>query len=589
MAVIGIDLGTTNSLAAYWDGGEVRLVTDENGETLFPSVVGYVEQEGLIVGKEAKERLLTHGKDTVASFKRFMGTDKTYELGKKEYKSMELSAMVLERIKRNAECFLKEEIDEAIITVPAYFNDKQRSDTKKAAKIAGLNVERLINEPSAAALAYRMKCQAEDMTLLVFDFGGGTLDLSYVECFDNIIEIVAVAGDNYLGGDDIDRLIAEYFCRENGIDGTSLDIEKSAELLKASETAKIRLETEKETEIELFVDEKTYRITLNDDVLFEICMPLFAKIKKLFLRILNDAESTVSSIDDLIMVGGSSRLSVVKRFLTELLGKEPVVLGQTDEVVAMGAGVYAGIRSRDEDIRDMLLTDVCPFTLGIECWHKETSTQGYLLPMIERNSTLPSCVHKKLVTISDYQTEIAVRIYQGEEYYAKDNIFLGEVSIPVEPAPAGRAGIDVYFTYDINGILYVEAANSQNVRRHILLANQKLSDAELKKYMKDMEELLIPPIQLKENQEILAKLNGYYENSSGNLRRQLGYLIMWFENGLQSGRNHIVKKVVDKTKEQIELFERRKEYEEEFLFDGELKLYEDDYMMQEEAEADDYE
>lgn len=589
MAVIGIDLGTTNSLAAYWDDGEVRLVTDENGETLFPSVVGYVEQEGLIVGKEAKERLLTHGKDTVASFKRFMGTDKTYELGKKEYKPMELSAMVLERIKRNAECFLKEEIDEAIITVPAYFNDKQRSDTKKAAKIAGLNVERLINEPSAAALAYRMKCQAEDMTLLVFDFGGGTLDLSYVECFDNIIEIVAVAGDNYLGGDDIDRLISEYFCRENGIDGTSLDIEKSAELLKASETAKIRLETEKETEIELFVDEKTYRITLNDDVLFEICMPLFAKIKKLFLRILNDAESTVSSIDDLIMVGGSSRLSVVKRFLTELLGKEPVVLGQTDEVVAMGAGVYAGIRSRDEDIRDMLLTDVCPFTLGIECWHKETSTQGYLLPMIERNSTLPSCVHKKLVTISDYQTEIAVRIYQGEEYYAKDNIFLGEVSIPVEPAPAGRAGIDVYFTYDINGILYVEAANSQNVRRHILLANQKLNDDELKKYMKDMEELLIPPIQLKENQEILAKLNGYYENSSGNLRRQLGYLIMWFENGLQSGRNHIVKKVVDKTKEQIELFERRKEYEEEFLFDGELKLYEDDYMMQEEAEEDDYE
>lgn len=589
MAVIGIDLGTTNSLAAYWDGGEVRLITDENGQTLFPSVVGYIENEGLTVGKAAKERLLTHGKDTVSSFKRFMGTDKTYELGGKEYKPMELSAMVLERIKRNAECFLKEEIEEAIITVPAYFNDKQRSDTKKAAKIAGLKADRLINEPSAAALAYRMKCQADDMTLLVFDFGGGTLDLSYVECFDNIIEIVAVAGDNYLGGDDIDRLIAEHFCRENGIDTEGLDVGKYAELIKAAETAKIRLETEKEVEMELSVDEKLYRTALNDDILFEICMPLFGKIKKLFLRILNDAESSVSNIDDLIMVGGSSRLSVVKRFLTELLGKEPVVLGQTDQVVAMGAGVYAGIRSRNEDIRDMLLTDVCPFTLGIECWHKETSTQGYLLPTIERNSTLPACVHKKLVTISDYQTEISVKIYQGEEYYAKDNVFLGEVSIPVEPAPAGRAGIDVYFTYDINGILYVEVANSQNVRRHILLANQKLSDAELKKYMKDMEELLIPPIQMKENQEILAELNRYYEESSGNLRRQLGYLIMRFENGLQSGRNHIVRKVVEDTKRQLELLEARKECEEEFLFDGELKFYEEDDMMQEEAEGDDYE
>ena len=241
MAIIGIDLGTTNSLAAYWDSGEVRLITDENGQVLFPSVVGYIEEEGLIAGSQAKERLLTHSSDTVSSFKRFMGSDKRYPLGGKEYSPMELSAMVLERIKRNAEFFLKEEIDEAIITVPAYFNDKQRSDTKKAAKIAGLSVDRLINEPSAAALAYRTKCPAEDMTLLVFDFGGGTLDLSYVECFDNIIEIVAVAGDNYLGGDDIDRLVAEYFCRKNEIDLESLTVGQSAELLKASEAAKILL------------------------------------------------------------------------------------------------------------------------------------------------------------------------------------------------------------------------------------------------------------------------------------------------------------------------------------------------------------
>ena len=570
MAIIGIDLGTTNSLAAYWDSGEVRLITDENGQVLFPSVVGYIEEEGLIAGSQAKERLLTHSSDTVSSFKRFMGSDKRYPLVGKEYSPMELSAMVLERIKRNAEFFLKEEIDEAIITVPAYFNDKQRSDTKKAAKIAGLSVDRLINEPSAAALAYRTKCPAEDMTLLVFDFGGGTLDLSYVECFDNIIEIVAVAGDNYLGGDDIDRLVAEYFCRKNEIDLESLTVGQSAELLKASEAAKILLEEKEETEITLHIEENVYQACLNHDILFDICMPLFSKIKNLFLRILNDAESKVSDIDDLIMVGGSSRLTVVKRFLTELLGKEPVVLGKTDQVVAMGAGVYAGIRSRKEDIKDMLLTDVCPFTLGVECWHKETSMQGYILPMIERNSTLPATVHEGLVTLSDYQKEIVVRIYQGEEYYAKDNIFLGEISMPVEPAPAGRAGIDIYFTYDINGILYVEAANSQNVRRHILLSNQKLSDAELERYMKDMEQLLIPPIQQKENQELLSGLIDYYEDSTGELRRQLGDLISWFEEGLQSGRRHMVKRVIDEVKRQMARLEEKKGQEEELLFDGEL-------------------
>ena len=288
MAIIGIDLGTTNSLAAYWKEGEVRLITDERGQVLFPSVVGYIEGQGLTAGQPAKERLLTHGGQTVSSFKRFMGTDKKYILGEREYTPMELSAMVLERIRKNAEYVLKEEVEEAIITVPAYFNDNQRSDTKKAAKIAGLHVERLINEPSAAALAYRMDYGEEDKTLLVFDFGGGTLDLSYVECFDNIIEIVAVAGDNYLGGDDIDQLTAEYFCQENGLQWEMLALPEQAALKKAAEEAKIKLETEPEVRMELYADGTNYRLPLNHDTLFEICMPLFAKIRKLFLHLLKD-------------------------------------------------------------------------------------------------------------------------------------------------------------------------------------------------------------------------------------------------------------------------------------------------------------
>lgn len=598
MAVLGIDLGTTNSLAAYWADGQVHLITNEDGQVLFPSVVSYVGAEGLVVGPEAKERILTHRADTANSFKRFMGTDKKYHLGKQDYSPMELSAMVLERIRRNAEYFLKEEIEEAIITVPAYFNDKQRSDTKKAAKIAGLKVERLINEPSAAALAYRMKYGEKDMTLLVFDFGGGTLDLSYVECFDNVIEIVAVAGDNYLGGDDIDRLIAEYFCRENGLAGSGapendrlsgedaagdagmgkggmpgeLTCAEYAAVMQGAEAAKCRLEQEEEVEMTVEIGGKTCRARLDNDILFQICMPLFAKIKKLFVHILNDARARVSELDDLIMVGGSSRLTVVRRFLKELLGKEPVVLGDTDKVVAMGAGVYAGIRMRREDIRDMLLTDVCPFTLGVETWRSRADVQGCLLPMIERNSTLPASECKRLVTLHDYQDAIRIGIYQGEEYFAKDNLFLSELTIPVYPKPAGQEWVDVYFTYDINGILYVEVANSQDMRNHVLLSNQDLSKEELERYQKEMQKLMLPPIMQEENQRLLASLQEYYENSTGPRREEIGYFINWVVAGLNSRRIHRVRRVVEEAKRQIERWEAWKGQEEEWLFDGELKM-----------------
>lgn len=583
MAIIGIDLGTTNSLAAYWRDGEVCLLQDEGGRVLFPSVVSYVKDEGLLVGWPARERLLTHGEETVGSFKRFMGTDKKYSLGGKMYTPMELSAMVLERIRKNAEYALKEEIEEAIITVPAYFNDKQRSDTKKAAEIAGLHVERLINEPSSAALAYRLEHGEEDRTLLVFDFGGGTLDLSYVECFDNIIEIVAVAGDNYLGGDDIDRSIADYFCRENGLVWEELPPQEKAALKEGAERAKIRLETEAEVTLELGMDGAQYRVILGQDILFEICIPLFEKIKKIFIRLLHDANSRVSDVDDLVMVGGSSRLAIVQRFLTELLGKEPVVLGETDKVVAMGAGVYSGIRSRNEDIRDMMMTDVCPFTLGVESWRKNTHEQGYLLPMIERNSTLPSMHCQRLYTLSDYQREIVVRIYQGEEYYARDNLYLGEVRIPVKPAPAGQEGIDVYFSYDINGILFVEVVNSQKVRNHILLANQSLSEAELERYKKQMEELMIPPIQRAENQELLARLFACFEGSLGQRRYQIGFWIDRFTEGLQSGRKRVEKQVVEETEKFLARLEMLKDSEEDLLFDGELK-YSGEYDDSEEDE-----
>lgn len=571
MAVIGIDLGTTNSLGAYWEDGKVHLIPMEEG-FLLPSVVGYAEEEGFLVGAAAKERLIPFAEDTAASFKRFMGTAKEYHLGGRAYAPMELSAMVLEQIKRNAEFFLKEEIEEAVITVPAYFNDKQRSDTRKAAQIAGLKTERLINEPSAAALAYRMEYGEEDRTLLIFDFGGGTLDLSYVECFDNVIEIIAVAGDNHLGGDDIDQAVSEYFCRENGLKPEDLTREEQAKLRKLSESSKCALTDREEVAMELEAGGSIYRLTLDSDRLFEICIPLFGRIKQLFLHILEDAGSRVSMIDDLVMVGGSSKLGVVKRFLRELLGKEPVVLGETDRVVAYGAGVYAGIRQRREEIRDMLLTDVCPFTLGIGINNRANRDKNILSPMIERNSTLPASFRDRFVTVSDYQKEIRIRIYQGEEYYVDDDVFLGELSIETALKPAGQAWVDVQFTYDINGILHVTAENEMGERRQILLANQTLSEAELERYTREMEKIMLPPVQQPQNREILERLLEYYEESTGQRRELIAAVTGRILAGLQSGRKNEVRKAEELGRVWLARLQQETETREELLFDGELKF-----------------
>lgn len=568
MAIIGIDLGTTNSLAACWRDGRLELIPGEDGNVLFPSAVGYVEGEGFLVGAAAKERLLTHPSDTVGSFKCFMGTAKEYRLGGRTYTPMELSAMVLERLKRNAQRLLQEEIEEAIVTVPAYFNDKQRSDTKKAAQVAGLKVERLINEPSAAALAYRMAMGEEDRTLIIFDFGGGTLDLSYVECFDNVIEIVAVAGDNHLGGDDIDRAIQSYFCRENALAEEALPLEALARIRHLAEQSKRALSAGGHADMELTVEGRTCRARLTEDILFELCMPLFEKMKQLFLHLLEDADSRVSQIDDLVMVGGSSRLGVVRRFLAELLGKEPVVLDQTDRVVALGAGIYAGIRRRGEEIRDMLLTDVCPFTLGIGVRNRSGQDKNVLSPMIERNSTLPASCRNRFVTTSDYQREILVKIYQGEEYYVDDNVYLGEVAIEVALKPAGQAWVDVQFTYDINGILHVSVENEMGERRQILLANQALTAEELERYTKEMEKIMLPPIEQPANREMLARFLAYFENSTGERRERIGAMIGYVTRGLCSGRKKAVRNAQENARAWLNMLEEAQETKEERLFDG---------------------
>lgn len=514
-----------------------------------------------------------------------MGTDKVYHIYGKDYKPLELSAYVLSELKMIAEKYLQEEIEEAVITVPAYFNDKQRSDTKKAAQIAGLRVERLINEPSAAALAYQMQCGECDRNIIVFDFGGGTLDLSYVECFDNVIEIVAVAGDNYLGGDDVDQGILEYVCEKKNIHLATIKKDELAELRKEIVEKKKLFATENRIEIA--------DVEITNDTLIEICMPLFSKIRKLFLRLLEDAQVTIRDIDDLIMVGGSSRLPVVKQFLTDLLGKEPIVLGDTDKVVAMGAGTYAGIRQRVEGIRDYIMTDVCPFTLGVETFSDKTAKKGHILPIIERNSTLPTRAKERVRTLFDFQEHIKVKIYQGEDYFAENNLFLGDLTIDVVPRPAGQEWVDIQFMYDINGILQVAVSNSQGKTNHILLANQTLTEEELKRYQEEMQTVvrMLSPWEDEEYASMFRIVNEYYETSLGEEKARIGYILEWYENNLNSGRMKVICKTVARMREIVASLQNRESMRESILFNGELKRRNDfeEEEFEEDFEDEDFE
>ena len=573
MAIIGIDLGTTNSLVSYWKDGELKLLKGNDGSNMFASAVCFMK-DGILVGNEAKERYYQNQSSAVTSFKCFMGSDKTYKIDGKTYTPTVLSSMVLKLLKDSIEEELGEEIEEAVITVPAYFNDKQRSDTKKAAILAGLNVERLINEPSAAALYYMISKYSgqngkintnnlEDTNLLVFDFGGGTLDLSYVECFENIVEIVAVAGNNHLGGDDIDKCIMEYLCSEKGM-------ESSGRLLKQIRTAKENMNEGAVMHIN--------GVDITEDKLFEICLPLFKKIKEVVIRVLEDAGVPISEVDDFILVGGSSNLAIVQRFLRELTGKAPFKMADCDEVVALGAGLYAGIRGRQEKIRDIIMTDVCPFTLGTNCVYGKDDKREYLLPVIKRNSTLPCTVTKRLNTVCDFQTELKIGIYQGEQYYADENLFLGDISINVNPKPAGKAYADISFTYDINGILKVNVKNEEGIQKNILIKNQMLSEYEIEKYQEEMEKILSEtnPWTQDDMQAMSRELEEIYADCAEGAREIVGAYIAYFERVSESGRVKRIRKMYEQTKEFIEQYRMQQDIKEEYIFDLRTALEEDE-------------
>lgn len=455
---VGIDLGTTNSVISILEGGEPRVIANAEGSRTTPSVVAFAKNGEVLVGDQAKRQAITNPGRTIRSVKRHMGTDWSAEIEGKTYTAQEISARILQKLKRDAEAFLGEQITEAVITVPAYFGDAQRQATKEAGQIAGLEVLRIVNEPTAASLAYGMD-KSEDHLILVYDLGGGTFDVSILEIGEGVFEVKSTHGDTNLGGDDWDQRIIDWlvtgFKNEHGVD-LSKDPMALTRLKEAAEKAKIELSSVQETEINLPFITATAEgpihllRSLKRSEFEQMTNDLVERTRDPFLQAVKDAGVTIGDIDHVILVGGSTRMPSVQKLVQELAGKEPHKGVNPDEVVALGAAIQAGVLKGD--VSGILLLDVTPLTLGVE------TEGGVFTRMIERNTTIPTRRSEIFTTAADNQPEVEIHVLQGERAMASDNKSLGRFKLPgIPPAPRGVPQIEVTFDIDANGIVSVSA------------------------------------------------------------------------------------------------------------------------------------
>ena len=483
---IGIDLGTTNSCVSVYEGGEAKVIVNADGDRTTPSVVAFKKGD-ILVGKTAKHQSVTNP-DTISSIKRLMGTNKKVKANGKEYSPEEISAMILGDLKKTAEAYLGEKVTSAVITVPAYFNDAQRQATKNAGKIAGLKVERIINEPTAAALAYGLDKQEESQTILVYDLGGGTFDVSILELGDGVFEVKSTSGNNKLGGDDFDQRIIDYIVDDIKEEhDTDLSDNKMAlqRIKEEAEKAKKTLSSVKSTEISLpfITADLNYETTLTRAKFESLISDLVDSTLEPVRKALKDAKLKASDIDKVILVGGSTRIPMVQELVKKELGKEPSKEVNPDEVVAMGAAIQGGVLTGD--VNDIVLLDVTPLSLGIE------TLGGVCTVLIPRNTTIPTSKSQVFSTAADNQPAVDIHILQGERQMAADNKTLGNFQLTnIPPAPRGVPQIEVTFDIDANGIVNVKAKDlGTNKEQSITITSStNLSDDEIDKMVKEAEE-----------------------------------------------------------------------------------------------------
>lgn len=578
MTILGVDLGTTNSLAVVYKEGKPIRIPNAYGEYVTASAVSILDGK-IVVGKLAKERLITHPECSASLFKRNMGSDVTYTLDKKEYDSATLSSFVVKQLIEDAQNYLHESIDEVVISVPAYFNARQRQDTKRIGELLGIKVERLINEPSAAAIACHMDDEYE--TFVVFDFGGGTLDVSVVDCFENVISINAISGNNHLGGTDFDRAMAEYFCLKNGLDYNTLDSSFQQSILCACEKAKIKLSTQNVVEVSLVHLNKNYSCVFDENVLFNITHSLLESCKNVIGKAVKDSGFSASELDSLILVGGSSQMPVLQHYLSDALSIPVLKEEHMDSLVVLGFGKYIGIKQRDENIKDVVVTDICPFSLSTSTYNEQNPDLELSTVLIPKNSVLPTSKKMTLRTVHKGQTKVNISVFQGQAMYAKENLFLGQAFIHVPRNMHDYESFDLIYSYDINSMLYVESIVHSTKEHYIFRVSKGdvLEKVDASVRLDSIKEVSLGLYQNNEVDALLARIERIYQEVDEETQDYLMKLHTEFTKDMESLINNIqkrkrlinqVSRILDQIEEtqnvdQLDIFTQEEDEEGEYL------------------------
>jgi molecular chaperone HscC len=541
--IIGIDLGTTNSLVACWRDGKAEVIPNALGEVLTPSCVGLDDDGTILIGAAARARLQTHPHLTTALFKRYMGSEHVTRLGAQSFRPEELSSLVLRALKDDAETFLGEAIEEAIVTVPAYFSDAQRKATRAAGQLAGLKVERLLNEPTAAALAYGIQDTGRETKFLVFDLGGGTFDVSILDLFEGVMEVRASAGDNFLGGEDFVTMMVDAFIVRTGMvkamNGRELDGRQRQRLREEAERAKRTLSDAPAARMAFQLDGTEFAWDLDEDKLAALYEPLMQRLRTPIDRALRDATIKASELDAVVLAGGATRMPLVRKLVSRMFGRFPAIHLDPDQAIVLGAAVQAGLKMRDAALDEVVMTDVAPYSLGIaiarEVGHNQYDP-GHYLPIIERNSMVPVSRVQNITTIHDNQRALTVRVYQGEARLVADNVYLGNIEFPIPAKKAGEISADVRFTYDISGVLEAEITVLPTQDKHKLVITENggvMTPAEIEQRLAELAELKIHPRDRIENRTLVAEADRLYGQLLGGAREYLAQHIAAFQSVLE--------------------------------------------------------
>lgn len=533
--IVGIDLGTTNSAVARWHEGWPQLIPNALGSLLTPSAVSIADDGTVLVGAAARDRQPTHPRATATAFKRLMGSTRPIMLGDTRFTPEDLSSLVLRNLKRDAEAHCGQEVMGAVITVPAYFNDRQRRATRRAGELAGLKVERLVNEPTAAALAYGIADREDREPFLVFDLGGGTFDVSIVEVFDGIVEVRASAGDNRLGGEDFNDALLSV--ARGGLDLPHPNTDTHlAEVMRAAAERARRALSEADTAVFSLVWKDEEHATEVTAAAFEAAAaPLIDRLRDPVLRAMRDGNVRADAMSEVVLVGGATRMPLVRRTVTRMFGRFPNTALHPDHAIALGAAVQAALKARNADLAEIRLTDVCPFTLGVDVMGQDSNgnaRSGMFAPIIERNTVLPASRQHRFQTAGHNQKEVRFGIYQGESRHVSANVELGAVTLPVPPRPAGEVVVDCRFTYDVSGLLEVDVTVPATGLTQQLVIYDEEDAHDLAERRAALAALKVPPRDQEANRALIARAERAFENFTGERRELVAQLLVHLEGAL---------------------------------------------------------